>query len=56
MIVGHSIPQSLKFINTLPLSRYDLNNVERDVKHQTIIIMLWYSLEVPLPGSFNEYL
>ena len=23
----------------LPLSRYDLNNVERDVKHQTVIII-----------------
>ena len=27
------------FIITLPSSRYDLNNVERDVKHQTIIII-----------------
>ena len=28
------------FIITLPPSRYDLNNVERDVKHQTTIIVL----------------
>ena len=26
------------FIITLPSSRYDLNNVERDVKHQIILI------------------
>ena len=26
------------FIITLPSSQYDLNNVERDVKHQTTII------------------
>ena len=25
------------FIITLPKSQYDLNNVERDIKHQTII-------------------
>ena len=27
------------FIVTVPFSQYDLNNVERDVKYQTIIIM-----------------
>ena len=26
------------FINTLPSSQYDLNKVERDIKHQIIII------------------
>ena len=33
------------FIIILPLSRYDLNNVERDVKHQIILIIvtvLWF--------------
>ena len=28
------------FIITFPSSKYDLNNVERDVKHQTIVIKL----------------
>ena len=49
---GHEFPGSLEensghycsalgyiepFINILPSSRYDLNNVERNVKHQIII-------------------
>ena len=43
MIVGHFIAQSL-FIITLSLYWYDLNNVERDVKYQTIIIFAAFSL------------
>ena len=31
------------FIITLPPSQYDTNNVESDVKHQTIIIMSVYN-------------
>ena len=47
-----------------PSSQYDLNNVERDVKHQTIIIsqevLIFFILIVPLKnllieGSLKEY-
>ena len=31
-------------IITFPLSQYDLNNVERDVKHQIIIIIMIHVL------------
>ena len=41
---------ALSFIITLQLLRYDLNNVKRDVKHQTSIVIFqvfW--------GASNEY-
>ena len=49
------------FIMTLLFSRYDLNNVERDVKHQTIFLFFHdnvccgYSLEAPQRGASKEY-
>ena len=35
-----SVSQHRAFFIILPLSRYDLSNVERDITHQTIIMML----------------
>ena len=37
------IAQSLLLYITLPLSRYDLINVERDIKHEIIFIILMHS-------------
>ena len=39
MTVRHIITLSLSLSPFHRLSQYDLNNVERDVKHQTIIII-----------------
>ena len=46
MSVCHSIAQMF-FIITLPLSWYDLNIVERDVKWQTMIIIYWQKVPCP---------
>ena len=43
------------FFITLPLSRYDLNNVERDVKNQIIIIMGFPRLLCPLGKLLFEW-
>ena len=41
------------FIITLQLSRYDLNNVERGVKHQTVINKKNFSLSYRILDSEN---
>ena len=42
MAEWHFIEKS--FIITLPSSWYDINNVERDIKHQIIIMSCWHFL------------
>ena len=38
------------FIITLPSSRYDLNNVERDLKHPVSIINILYGIKLSVLG------
>ena len=42
MTISHFMAEP--FIITLPLSGYDLNNVERDIKYTIIIITVFMSL------------